>query len=157
MSVPPNPDFALKAKLFRGLADPSRLAIIEAVRSGAKTVSEIVTATTLSQPNVSAHLACLKDCGLVASRQEGKYVFYALGDLRLETLFQAAEDILFGTAERISCCSNYECQTANRCVRDKECASSARVVPPALRRQTVKIPLAKNKKVEGKQTAEGSS
>jgi DNA-binding transcriptional ArsR family regulator len=145
MRVPPNSDFSLKAKLFRGLADPSRLAIIEAVRSGAKTVSEIVAATTLSQPNVSAHLVCLKDCGLVASRQEGKFVFYALGDLRLEALFQAAEGILSGTAERISCCSNYECQTANKCVRDKECVSSARVVPPALRQVAVKIPLAANK------------
>lgn len=141
MPASPNTDFSLKAKLFRGLADPSRLAIIEAVRSGAKTVSEIVAATALSQPNVSAHLACLKDCGLVASRQEGKYVFYALGDLRLEALFQAAEGILSGTAERISCCSNYECQNAKKCIDDKECASSARVVPPALR-QAVKIPLA---------------
>lgn len=145
MSVLPNFDFSLKAKLFRGLADPSRLAIVEALRSGAKTVSEIVVATALSQPNVSAHLACLKDCGLVASRQEGKYVYYALGDLRLEALFQAAEGILSGTAKRISCCSNYECRNTNKCVSDKECASSARVVPPALRRTVMKIPLAENK------------
>ena len=144
-----HPDCSLKAKLFRGLADPSRLTIIEALRSSAKTVSEIVAATTLSQPNVSAHLACLKDCGLVASRQEGKYVFYALGDLRLEALLQAAEGILSGTAERISCCSNYECQSANKCIDDKECASSARVVPHALRRVAVKIPLAANTTLGG--------
>lgn len=150
MPVAPEPSFSLKAKLFRGLADPSRLAIIEAVRSSAKTVSEIVAVTTLSQPNVSAHLTCLKDCGLVASRQEGRHVLYALGDPRLEIMFQAAEGILSGTAERISCCANYECQTANKCASDKQCASSARVVPPALKRRTVNIPLVEDRMAGGK-------
>lgn len=150
MPVPQNPSISLKAKLFRGLADPSRLAIVEALRSGARTVSEIVGATALSQPNVSAHLACLKDCGLVASKQDGRYVFYALGDPRLETLFQAAEGILAGTAERISCCSNYSCQSGNKCVSDKECASSARIVPPNLTRKKTEIPLAEGKIAGGK-------
>lgn len=145
MPIPAKLDFFLKAKLFRGLADPSRLAILEAVRSGAKTVSEIVAATTLSQPNVSAHLACLKDCGLVASRKEGRHVFYALGDLRIEVLFQAAEGILSRTAERLSCCSNYECRTAKKCVSDKECASSAHAAAPALRKQVTTIVLSGNK------------
>ena len=145
MPVPPKLDFSLKAKLFRGLADPSRLAILEAVRSRAKTVSEIVAATALSQPNVSAHLACLKDCGLVASRQEGRHVFYALGDLRIETLFQAAEGILSRTAERLACCANYECRTAKKCTSDKECVSSAYVTPPALRKQATAIALTGNK------------
>ena len=55
----------LKAKLFRGFSDPSRLAILDVLRSRAMTVSEIVEATGLSQSNTSNHLGCLRDCGLV--------------------------------------------------------------------------------------------
>jgi ArsR family transcriptional regulator, cadmium/lead-responsive transcriptional repressor len=74
---------ALKAKLFRGLADPSRLAILEALRAGERTVSDVVAATGLSQPNASNHLACLRDCGLVESRQDGRRVYYRLADERV--------------------------------------------------------------------------
>ena len=62
---------ALKAKLFRGFADPSRLAIVEALRRGSRSVSEIVEITGLTQPNTSNHLACLLDCGLVERGQQG--------------------------------------------------------------------------------------
>ena len=48
-----------RAKLFRGLADSSRLAILESLRSGALSVSEIVAVTGLSQPNASNHLRCV--------------------------------------------------------------------------------------------------
>lgn len=49
-----------KAKLFRGLGDPSRLAIVQALSEGTRTVGEIVRATGLSQPLVSMHLACMR-------------------------------------------------------------------------------------------------
>lgn len=101
------PGLTLKAKLFRGLADPSRLAILEALRSGEKAVSQIVAATRLSQPNASGHLACLKDCGLVQSRQEGRFVYYSLADARIEELLRGAEDILAGVAERVYVCTRY--------------------------------------------------
>ena len=57
---------SVKAKLFNGFADPSRLSILEALRSGPLTVTDIVTTTGLSQSNVSNHLSCLRDCGLVS-------------------------------------------------------------------------------------------
>ena len=144
MPVPQNLSLTLKAKLFRGLADPSRLAIFEALRSGAKTVSEIVASTKLSQPNVSAHLAYLKDCGLVASQQEGRKVFYRLQDPRMDALFQAAEGIISAVSECISCCSNYECQTARKCVSDKQCVS-----PASMQRRGVKIPLVQTRPAGG--------
>lgn len=53
----------LKAKLFRGFGDPSRLSILDALRNGPLTVSELIEATGLSQSNVSNHLGCLRDCG----------------------------------------------------------------------------------------------
>ena len=49
----------LKAKLFRGFGDSSRLSILECLRQGPLTVGEIVNQTGLSQPNTSNHLACL--------------------------------------------------------------------------------------------------
>src|SRR6266542_3414196 len=83
-----------QAKLFHGFADPSRLAILEALREGPHTVGEIVAATGLSQPNVSNHLACLRDCGLVTSRPAGRYAFYQLSHPRIDRLLRLADEIL---------------------------------------------------------------
>ncbi len=108
MAVVQDLSLTLKAKLFRGLADTSRLALLEALRRGEKTVSELVVATGLSQPNASRHLACLKECGLVASRQEGRFVYYALADPRVEDVLRDAEGILADVAARVYACTRYE-------------------------------------------------
>lgn len=142
MSAAQNPSLALKAKLFRGLADHSRLAILDLLRSGEKAVSEIVLLTGLSQPNASGHLTCLKECGLLTSRQEGRRVIYALASPHMTALMEAAESILSGVSERVSCCSNYDCKTAQKCVSDRKCASSVSVTPSALNRGAVRLPLA---------------
>ena len=97
----------LKAKLFRGFADPSRLAIIEALRDGEQTVPDIVALTGLSQPNTSTHLHCLKDCGLVASRQEGRRVYYRLADPRMEDVLRTVEDVLADVAANVYACTRY--------------------------------------------------
>ena len=67
---------AVKAQLFRGLADPSRLSVLEELRAGPATVSDLVAATGLSQPSVSMHLACLWECGLVERQRQGRFVEY---------------------------------------------------------------------------------
>src|ERR1700730_10663974 len=82
----------LTAKLCRGLSDPSRLVILEALRPRARTVSEIVQATGLAQSNVSNHLGCLYECGLVSREQRGRYVHYRLSDPRVEMLLCLAEE-----------------------------------------------------------------
>src|SRR5574342_1431090 len=83
----------IQAKLFRGFSDPSRLSILESLRDGAVTVSEIVVATGLSQPNVSNHLACLRDCGLVTAEQQGRFVYYKLSDKRVGQLLNLADEL----------------------------------------------------------------
>jgi ArsR family transcriptional regulator, cadmium/lead-responsive transcriptional repressor len=108
IAVQQDPKLGLKAKLFRGLADPSRLAILEILRAGERTVSDVVEATGLSQPNASSHLACLRDCGLVLSRQDGRFVYYRLADGRVEDLLRQAEGILAGVADRVYACTRYE-------------------------------------------------
>ena len=99
---------ALKAKLFRGFSDPSRLSILEAVRDQARSVSEIVEITGLSQPNVSNHLACLLDCELVAREQQGRFAFYQLSDPRVGQLLAVADEILSDVAKGVYVCPRYE-------------------------------------------------
>ena len=95
---------ALKAKLFRGFSNPSRLSILECLLDGPRNVSEIVAVTGLSQPNASNHLACLRDCGLVTAVQEGRYVYYHLSDDRVAKLLTLADEVLAEVARGV-----YEC------------------------------------------------
>jgi ArsR family transcriptional regulator, cadmium/lead-responsive transcriptional repressor len=95
---------ALKAKLFRGFSDPSRLAILEALRHGAMTVTAVVEATGLSQSNVSNHLACLLDCGLVTREQSGRFKIYQLAGRRVEALLSGADEILGEVAKGVHAC-----------------------------------------------------
>jgi DNA-binding transcriptional ArsR family regulator len=98
---------ALKAKLFRGFSDPSRLSILEALRAGPRSVSEIVEATGLSQSNASNHLSCLLDCGLVSREQRGRYVYYRLGDERVAELLEMADQLLSDVARGVYECVHY--------------------------------------------------
>lgn len=97
----------LQAKLFRGFSDPSRLSILQALRSGPLTVSELVQATGLSQSNASNHLACLRDCGLVTAEQNWRHVTYHLSDDRVGDLLQTAESLLSDVARGVYECTRY--------------------------------------------------
>lgn len=99
---------AIKAKLFRGLSDQSRLTILETLRDKPMTVTEIVERTGLTQPNVSNHLSCLKSCGLVVSAQSGRYVTYSLSGQAVENLLVIADGLLNQCASRINTCDHYE-------------------------------------------------
>jgi DNA-binding transcriptional ArsR family regulator len=98
----------LTAKLFRGFSDTSRLSILEALREGPMTVSEIVRETTLTQSNVSNHLSCLRDCGLVTAEQDGRFVYYALSDKRVDQVLHLADDLLREVARGVYECVHYE-------------------------------------------------
>ena len=94
----------LRAKLFRGFSDPSRLSILETLKAGPMNVGEVVERTGLTQPNVSNHLACLRDCGLVSSSSAGRFVYYQLSDPRVEHLITLADELLADVALGV-----YEC------------------------------------------------
>ncbi len=116
--VTPNPaattaGVTLTAKLFRGLADPSRLAILHELRGGACNVGALVAATGLSQPNVSNHLACLLDCGLVTRQQRGRFVLYRSSDKRVDLLLGLAEEVLREVAAGIGACPHYDVSASN--------------------------------------------
>lgn len=103
----------LKAKLFRGFSDSSRLSILDALRSGPCTVGEIVSAAGLTQSNVSNHLACLRDCGLVTSQQEGRFVRYQLSDPKVAGLLSLADELLAEVARGVYECVNYTSEGPN--------------------------------------------
>jgi DNA-binding transcriptional ArsR family regulator len=105
---------AVKAKLFRGLGDPSRLSILDALRPGPLTVGEIVDATGLTQSNVSNHLGCLRDCGLVAGEQQGRYVAYRLSDDRVGELIGLAETLVADVARGVDQCTRYNARPQER-------------------------------------------
>jgi len=98
---------ALRAKLFRGFADPSRLAIVDALRDGSRTAGEIVEITALGQSNTSNHLACLFDCGLVTRERRGKFIVYTLVDERVAALLSLADDLIADVAEGVYACTRY--------------------------------------------------
>jgi len=99
---------SLKAKLFRGLGDSTRLSILESLREGEKTTSQIVVETSgQSQSNISNHLSCLLDCGLVKNRRQGKNIFYRLGDKKVSKLLEESDAILSELARGIYACVNY--------------------------------------------------
>ncbi len=97
----------LKAKLFRGFSDPSRLSILETLREGPLTVGAIVEQTGLSQSNVSNHLRCLSDCDLVTAQPQGRYTVYQLSDERVATLLALADELLNEVAPGIYECTRY--------------------------------------------------
>ena len=103
-----NLELELKAKLFRGFADTSRLSILESLRTQPLNVSEIVQATGLSQSNISNHLGCLRNCGLVMSEQRGRYIYYRLTDDRIDGLLRMAEEVLSDVANGVYQCTRYE-------------------------------------------------
>ena len=78
--------------LFQAMADPSRLRILALLRSMELSVGELAQLLGQSQPRVSRHVRILADCGLVARRKEGSWVFLMLTDAsRAEPLFEAIE------------------------------------------------------------------
>jgi DNA-binding transcriptional ArsR family regulator len=70
-------------------------------------VSEIVKATGLSQSNVSNHLGCLRDCGLVVAQQNWRHVTYHLSDEREAELLELAESLLSDVARGVYECVRY--------------------------------------------------
>lgn len=97
----------LQAKFFRGFGDPARLAILRALSERPMTVTELVATAQLSQSNTSNHLRCLRDCGLVTTEQQGKYIVYRLSDDRVAELLDLAGSLLADVARGVYECTRY--------------------------------------------------
>lgn len=90
--------------LFRGLADPARLTILRHLALGEHRVVDLTAHLGLAQSTVSGHLACLRDCGLVSARAEGRASLYSLARPELLDLLAAAERLLEATGDAVTLC-----------------------------------------------------
>lgn len=84
------------ADRFKVLAEPARLAVLDALRQRPLNVSELIEATGLNQANLSKHLQLLHTSGFVTRRRAGLFVIYSVADASVFTLC----DILCGQLER---------------------------------------------------------
>jgi DNA-binding transcriptional ArsR family regulator len=80
----------LIARRFRVLGEPMRIRLLDRLRDGEATVSELSEALAASQQNISKHLAVLTDAGVLGRRKSGNHVYYRIVD---EGVFTLCEDV----------------------------------------------------------------
>ena len=98
----------LKAKFFRGFADPTRLAILECLRDGEVQATEIAKRLNQSESNISNHLSCLMDCGLIRNRRNGRNIYYSIRIDKVRKMFESADEALRQVYDEIAACVRYE-------------------------------------------------
>jgi DNA-binding transcriptional ArsR family regulator len=92
------------AKFFRGLGDPTRVRILTLLAERERTVGELVTELGSLQGRVSSHLACLRWCGMVESRRQGRSSYYRLADQRVREMLELAFRFVDDEDQQIELC-----------------------------------------------------
>lgn len=96
------------AFLFHGFSDPSRLSIVRHLALGEHRVVDLTAHLGLAQSTVSQHLACLRDCGLVSSRPQGRASMWSLNHVdAVMDLLASAEKLLALTGDVVALCPHY--------------------------------------------------
>ena len=96
------------ACLFHGFSEPSRLAIVRHLALGEHRVVDLTQHLGLAQSTVSKHLACLRDCGLVDSRPQGRASMWSLNHVdTVMDLLAAAARLLALTGDAVTLCPTY--------------------------------------------------
>src|SRR5579872_3433922 len=86
----PDPLVELIAQRFRLLGEPTRIKLLDALRQGPDTVTDLQAATGASQQNVSKHLGMLVDAGMVHRVKDGNRAYFSIAD---ESLFELCEQV----------------------------------------------------------------
>ena len=93
------------ATILRSLSDATRLTIVQHLLSGEHRAADLVDHLSLAQSTVSAHVACLRDCGLLESRTQGRATHYRLAQPELVTqLLESAGKLLIATGGAATAC-----------------------------------------------------
>jgi DNA-binding transcriptional ArsR family regulator len=101
-SIPhPLPDqlVELVAQRFRVLAEPMRIKLLDRLREGDATVTELQDALGASQQNVSKHLGILHNAGMVTRTKQGNHARYAIAD---EGVFELCEQVCGGVRRQLA-------------------------------------------------------
>jgi ArsR family transcriptional regulator len=80
--------------MLKALAHPTRIKILEMLREGEKCVCEMLPFLHLEQPNVSQHLAILRNSGIVEAEKRGPSVFYRLKNEKLAQILALLDQII---------------------------------------------------------------
>jgi DNA-binding transcriptional ArsR family regulator len=100
-------DLSPAVALFRSLGDGTRLAIVHELARGERRIVDLTSTLGLAQSTVSAHVACLRDCGLVEGRPVGRQMLYRLTRPELLSVLDAAEQLLAATGNAVALCPVY--------------------------------------------------
>lgn len=92
------------ADLFQVLASPIRLGVVRLLLGGERSVGELIEELGIAQPRLSNHLACLRNCGLVRTRRQGNFIYYALADPRVAEIVRMGEALAALNAEEMARC-----------------------------------------------------
>lgn len=93
------------ALLFKSFGDERRLVILHHLLLGEHRVADLVAHLGLAQSTVSAHVACLRDCGLLTARVRGRATYYSLSEPDCtRRLLEAAEALLAATGNAVTLC-----------------------------------------------------
>ena len=79
--------------IFKALADPTRLKILECIKNGEKCICEVIPYTGKSQPNVSQHLKVLKSAGIVDERKDGTRIILNVSKNEIYAIIDKAKNI----------------------------------------------------------------
>lgn len=100
-------DIDMKVKLIHGFSNKTRIQILESIKDQEKTVSQIIEEIKGNQSNISQHLACLKGCGIIKGRNEGKYIYYSLRNQHIRDLLTMFDIVLEDVENNVSCCEHH--------------------------------------------------
>jgi DNA-binding transcriptional ArsR family regulator len=103
-TAPVEPGTQVVAKFFRGLGDPTRVRILTLLSERERTVGELVTELGSLQGRVSSHLACLRWCGMVETRRQGRSSYYRLADQRVHQILDLAVQFVEEQGQQIKLC-----------------------------------------------------
>ncbi len=87
--------YRLHADLCKTLADPTRLEILNLLRNGEKSVSELAALTNVRQATISQHLAILRQKGVVLTRKDGVNIFYSVKNPKIIEASDIVKAVLF--------------------------------------------------------------
>lgn len=100
-------DIDKKVELIHGFSNKIRLQILECIKDKEMTVSQIVETLAGNQSSISQHLACLRGCGLIVGRQEGKYVYYKIRNEQIRQLLMMFDDVLEVVQDDMGSCKSH--------------------------------------------------
>ena len=80
-------------EVFKALADPTRLKILECIENGEKCICEIIPYTGKSQPNVSQHLKVMKHAGIIKERKDGTRIMIKVSDNKIFKIIDQVKNL----------------------------------------------------------------